>query len=78
MSGDVYAIDARGETVVIAYFDDWGDSFILKSDDNGDTWTRTTFLDVPVQKYAMDDGFDLDGNDTTDPLFSTDNYGAVI
>ena len=31
MSGDVYAIDARGETVVIAYFDDWGDSFILKS-----------------------------------------------
>ena len=78
MSGDVYAIDARGETVVIAYFDDWGDSFILKSDDNGDNWTRTTFLDVPVQKYAMDDGFDLDGNDTTDHLFSTDNYGAVI
>ena len=24
MSGDVYAIDARGETVVIAYFADWG------------------------------------------------------
>ena len=24
MSGDVYAIDAQGETVVIAYFDDWG------------------------------------------------------
>ena len=37
MSGDVYSIDARGETVVIAYFDDWGDSFILKSTDNGDT-----------------------------------------
>ena len=52
MSGDVYAIDARGETVVIAYFDDWGDSFILKSDDYGDNWTRTTFLDVPVQKVC--------------------------
>jgi hypothetical protein len=26
----------------------------------------------------MDDGFDLDDNDTTDHLFSTDNYGAVI
>ena len=78
MSGDVYSIDAKGETVVIAYFDDWGDSFILKSTDNGDTWTRTTFLDFPVRKYAVDAGFDLDDNDTTDHMYSTDNYGCVI
>ncbi len=78
MSGDVYSIDAKGETVVIAYFADWGDSFILKSDDNGDNWTRTTFLDFPVEKYTMDDGFDLDSNGTMDQVYSTDNYGAVI
>ena len=78
MSGDVYAIDARGETVVIAYFADWGDSFILKSDDNGNNWTRTTFLDFPVTKYAMDDGFDLDSNGVMDQVYSTDNYGSVI
>ena len=78
MSGDVYAIDAQGETVVIAYFDDWGDSFILKSTDNGDNWTRTTFLDFPVNKYMIDAGFDLDNNDTTDHVYSTDNYGSVI
>ena len=35
MKGDVYAIAAKGETVVIAYFDDWGDSYIVKSTDNG-------------------------------------------
>lgn len=78
MNGDVYAIAAQGETVVVAYFDDWGDSYIVKSIDNGDTWTKTTFLDFPVEKYAMDDGLDLDNNDTTDHVYSTDNYGALI
>ena len=37
MSGDVYAIAAQGETVVVAYFDDWGDSYIVKSTANGDS-----------------------------------------
>jgi hypothetical protein len=78
MSGDVYAIAAEGETVVVAYFDDWGDSYIVKSIDNGDTWTKTTFLDFPVDKYAMDDGLDLDDDDTLDLVYSTDNYGALI
>ena len=78
MSGDIYAIDAQGETVVIAYFDDWGDSFILKSTDNGDNWTKTTFLDFPVDKYTMDSGLDLDGDFEMDMVYSTDNNGAVI
>jgi len=78
MSGDVYAIAAEGETVVVAYFDDWGDSYIVKSTDNGDTWTKTTFLDFPVDKYAMDDGLDLDNDDTLDMVYSSDNYGALI
>ena len=78
MSGDVYAITAQEETVVIGYFDDWGDSFILKSTDNGDNWTRTTFLDFPVDKYVMDDGVDLDGDTVLDQLYSSDNYGAVL
>ena len=78
MNGDVYAIAAQGETVVVAYFDDWGDSFIVKSIDNGDTWTKTTFLDFPVDKYVVDDGFDLDGNGIFDRVYSSDNNGAVL
>jgi hypothetical protein len=78
MSGDVYAIAAEGETVVVAYFDDWGDSYIVKSIDNGETWTKTTFLDFPIDKYAMDDGLDLDNDDTLDMVYSSDNYGALI
>jgi hypothetical protein len=78
MSGDVYAITAQGETVVVAYFNDWGDSFIVKSTDNGDTWTKTTFLNFPVNKYAMDDGLDMDNDGTMDRVYSSDNYGALV
>ena len=80
MNGDVYSIAAQGETVVVAYFDSWGDSYIVKSTANGDsaTWAKTIFLDFPVDKYTMDDGLDLDNNDTTDHVYSTDNYGALI
>lgn len=76
--GDSYAIDAQGETVVVAYFNDFGDSFIMKSSDNGNTWTRTNFIDFPVDKYAADDGLDLDSNGVFDMVYSTDNYGSVI
>jgi len=78
MNGDVYAIAAEDEVVVVAYFDSWGDSYIVKSLDNGATWTKTIFLDFPVDKYAMDDGLDLDNNDSLDRVYSTDNYGALI
>ncbi len=78
MIGDAYTITAQGETVVVAYFNDWGDSFIVKSTDNGTTWTKTTFIDFPVDKYTIDDGIDLDNNGILDKVYSTDNYGAVV
>ena len=77
-SADNYAIAAQGETVVIAYFNDWADSFIMKSTDNGDNWTKTVFLDFPVDKYAIDDGLDLDSDGVLDQVYSTDNSGALI
>tara|TARA_B100000767_G_scaffold78578_1_gene75258 strand:+ start:128 stop:2074 length:1947 start_codon:yes stop_codon:yes gene_type:complete len=77
-SGDSYSLTAQGETVVLAYFNDWGDSFILKSIDNGTNWTKTIFLDFPVDKYTIDSGLDLDNDDTLDNVYSTDNYGTVI
>lgn len=77
-SADNYAISAKGETVVVAYFNDWGDSFIVKSTDNGDNWTSTIFLDFPVDKYAIDEGMDLDNDGVLDQVYSTDNSGALI
>ena len=77
-SADDYAISAKGETVVVAYFNDWGDSFIVKSTDNGDSWTNTTFLNFPHDKYAIDEGLDLDSDGILDQVYSTDNSGALI
>jgi len=76
--GDNYAISAKGETVVIAYFNGWADSFILKSTDNGDNWTKTNFIDFPVDKYAADDGLDMDLDGFADTVYSTSGSGAVL
>ena len=42
---DSYAIDSKDSIVVIAVFNDFNDSFILKSSDYGISWTRTNFID---------------------------------
>ena len=76
--GDGYAIAAQGETVVVAYFGDLDDSVLLKSTDNGNTWTSTVFLDFPVDNYTTDAGIDLDGDGVMDSLYSTDGAGAVL
>ncbi len=77
-SGDSYAIACNGETVVVAYFGDLDDSAIIKSSDNGNTWTATTFLDFPVDKYSTDSGIDLDNDGIMDSIYSTDGSGAVL
>jgi len=77
-SGDSYAIACNGETVVVAYFGDLDDSAIIKSTDNGNTWTATTFLDFPVDKYSVDAGMDLDNDGIMDTVYSTDGSGAVL
>jgi hypothetical protein len=77
-NGDDYAIAAQGETVVVAYFGDFDDSAILKSTDNGNTWTSTVFLDFPIDKYTTDSGIDLDADGVMDSVYSTDGAGTVL
>lgn len=76
--GDSYAIKAQGETVCIAFFGEWDDTFIMKSTDNGDTWTKTIALDFPVDKYVTDQGLDLDNDGVMDSLYTTDGSGALL
>jgi len=76
--GDGYAIAAQGETVVVAYFGDLDDSVLLKSTDNGNSWTSTVFIDFPVDKYTTDSGIDLDQDGVMDSLYSTDGAGTVL
>jgi hypothetical protein len=79
-SGDSYSIMAKGNTIVIAVFEDWADSFIMKSTDNGTTWTKTLFIDFPLDMYVANQagGSDADGDGNADTLTTTDNSGSLV
>ena len=59
-SGDGYAIDSRGDVVAFAYFDNWSDVTLMKSEDNGETWTKTIMHDHPLDRYVADAGYTFD------------------
>ena len=76
--GDSYTIIADGDKVAIGSFNDLGDSFVMRSDDNGTTWTKTILVDFPVDLYVMDTGIDEDMDGIADTLTSSDNSGALL
>ncbi len=86
VGADTYNIDADGETVAVAVFDDLGDLILCKSEDNGETWTTHIVRDFPIDKYAVDQGWtaaDLTYQDTVgapaaNAILSTDNTGEVL
>lgn len=80
-SGDSYAIDANGNTIAIAVFNDFQDSYILKSTDNGDTWNKTVFFDIPLDDYSAGANgtiSDTNSDGIADTIFSTDQSGAIL
>ncbi|MCS6980871.1 MAG: T9SS type A sorting domain-containing protein [Flavobacteriales bacterium] len=77
--GDTYAIDVRGNTVVAAFFNTFEPSYILKSTDNGNTWTKTVFVNTGFGKYKVDGQIsDLNNDNIPDTITSTDQSGAVL
>ncbi len=80
-SADSYSIDAKGNTVAIGVFNDLEASFLLKSTDNGSTWTRTEFWTTGLQDYDPDASgsiSDINNDGIADTLESTDNAGEVL
>lgn len=79
--GDGYAIDAEGNTVVIAIFESYNPSYIMKSTDNGNTWTKTVFLDPGLGIYGSQEAgsiSDINSDGVADTISSTDNSGYVL
>ena len=84
-SGDTYAIHARGNTVAFAAFNDFSDSFVMISQDNGDTWEKHLLIDFPVDLYVADMGLpegeefaeDYNGDGLFQEYFNTDGAGDV-
>ena len=68
--GDSYAwAQPVGETLAFVVGDNWMDEFIMKSTDNGDTWTKTIIWDCPFDTWT--------GGDTTGNFRCSDGNSAA-
>lgn len=77
-SGDQYAITANGDEVAFAIFNSFQDVIMMRSSDNGDTWSKHIMVDFPIDKYQTDDGIDIDNDNIPDTVRTSDNSGAII
>lgn len=77
--GDTYEIAAEGNNVAILFGDDWTDMALLKSTDNGNTWTKTIIWDHPYPMWNPGSLFPTDTFYCADGSHSLafDNSGKV-
>lgn len=90
--GESYVIDADGDNVVIGIFPFLQDIVFYKSADGGDTWTRHTVYNSPLNNYEFDTGYTPTDIDLLDPnipvidaagtidsvaVWTTDEHGAI-
>lgn len=78
---DSYTIDANGSTVAILIADNYNPTFIVKSTDNGTTWTRTNIIDPGLGIYsttAAGSISDLNSDGVADTIAGSDNSGFVL
>lgn len=70
ISGDAYAwAEPRGDTLCFVVGENWFDQFIMKSTDNGETWTKTIIWPCPYNLW--------NGGTATDTIFCPDGASAV-
>lgn len=76
---DAYSIISEGDNVAIAMFYQWGDMVLLKSADNGTTWTTTIVNDFPIDLYVTDQsgGSDWTGDLIADTISTCDEAGSI-
>ena len=86
LSGDSYAIDSKGDTVVVVYFGNLIDVVMAKSIDNGSTWSITAIIDQPFRYDPNSSATtgsiigisDANGDGTADTIKSSDGSGTVV
>jgi hypothetical protein len=69
-SADVYTFaEPHGDTLAFTVGDSWTDQFIMKSTDNGDTWTKTIIWPCPYNFWA--------GGDSVPRYYCPDGTSAI-
>jgi photosystem II stability/assembly factor-like uncharacterized protein len=77
--GDTYSIDARGNVIAIVVGGYTHDVVLLKSTDNGNTWTKTIVKQFPIQLYdetTMNTDLNTDG--TGDQIPTCDETVSLL
>lgn len=69
-SADVYAIDAKGDTIAIVAGGQDVDVVMIKSVDNGETWTKSIVKAFPIPMY--------DGTTMNTDMPPTDGFGDTL
>ena len=86
--GDAYALDVKGNTVAFVLGDAWTDVILMKSTDNGTTWTKTIVKEHPIPMWTDADVVDtltfpefdgrIENSDQTFSISLDDNGNAHI
>ncbi len=71
IGADDYGVAARGNTVAVFHASAWADLFLLKSEDNGETWNKTVIWEHP---YPF---FDFNSTQMDDTLYTVDNSACM-
>lgn len=75
--GDSYAIDIKGNTIAIACGGFRHEAFLLKSTDNGATWSKTTMLPYFVDRFE-DQLTDVNNDGIADTIDVSDGSMALV
>ncbi len=54
LGADDYVLAAEGNTIAMLYSSAWTDMFMMKSEDNGDTWEKTIIWEHPYPYFDWD------------------------
>ena len=75
---DAFQIEAQGDDVVFAVFNQWHDVQLWRSADNGNSWNLTTVADFPLDGYVIDSGSDINNDGIADTIVTSDEAGALL
>lgn len=76
-SADTYSIDAKGNTVAYVVGGSTNDLFLMKSTDNGTTWTKTNIMTFPIP-FFNDQLTDINGDSVIDTVDTNDGAVSVL
>ncbi len=77
---DDYVMDSKGDIIAFVAGGNWNDLVLMKSLDNGDTWTKTTVFQNPLPQPhdARTMLSDIDGDNVADTIYTNSGSMAVL